>query len=131
MIIVDSSALICVLQEELDADRITALLLAETGNLCISAATYLETATVIDANGNAVLSDKLDRMIDYLEIEMVAVTADHARTARQAYRTFGRGYHAAKLNFGDCFAYALAKGIGGRLLFKGDDFRKTDIAPAL
>jgi ribonuclease VapC len=60
-----------------------------------------------------------------------SVTADQARVARRAYRTYGRGNHPAGLNFGNCFAYALAQTTGLPLLFKGDDFAQTDVAPAV
>jgi ribonuclease VapC len=77
-----------------------------------------------------VLSRRLDELIDRLGVDIVDVTAAHARLVREAYRDFGRGSgHPAQLNFGDCFAYALARSTRQPLLFKGDDFVHTDIAP--
>jgi ribonuclease VapC len=127
LIVVDSSALICVLRGEPDLPRFRSLLLAEIGNLRISAANYLEAAIVVDSNDQATLGDAFNRLIDYLQIEVVAVTSAHVAIARQAHRTYGKGHHAAKLNFGDCFAYALAKAEDAPLLFKGDDFARTDV----
>ena len=70
-------------------------------------------------------------MISRAGIRVESVTREHADIARQAYLDFGKGNHAARLNFGDCFAYALSKATGLPLLFKGDDFTKTDVASAL
>ena len=123
--------LICILKEEPDSARFSAALLAAIGKLRMSAANYLETAIVLDANDRTMLSDKLDNLIDYLKIELVPVTPDHAKLAREAYRMFGRGSHPAKLNFGDCFAYALAKAENAPLLFKGNDFAQTDVIRAI
>jgi len=98
----------------------------------MSAANYLETAVVIDSRRGPVNSRNLDALIALADIEIVPVTVAQAQIARQAYRDFGRGSrHAANLNFGDCFAYALAKDTGEPLLYKGDDFIHTDVAPAM
>ena len=98
----------------------------------ISAANYLETAAVIDASKDPVASRRFDELAQTAELRVEAVTLDQARTAREAYRDFGKGSgHGAGLNFGDCFAYALAKATGEALLFKGDDFGHTDVTPAL
>ena len=98
----------------------------------MASANYLETAIVIDAKRNTTGSRALDDLIEELEIEVVPFTADHARIAREAYRDYGKGSgHPAKLNFGDCFAYALARERGEPLLFKGDDFAQTDVVSAL
>jgi ribonuclease VapC len=89
----------------------------------LSAANYLEAGIVIDHERNPALSAKLDAVIAELGIEVVSVTPGQARIARQAYRDFGKGSgHKAQLNFGDCFAYALAMERGEPLLYKGDDF---------
>jgi ribonuclease VapC len=129
-VIVDTSALVAILFQEPDArtfvDAITA-----AGTRRMSAASLFETALVVDRRGDAAASDRLDPFIAAADIEIVAVDAVTARLARDAYRRFGKGNHAAKLNFGDCFAYALAEATGEPLLFKGDDFSKTDVAPAL
>lgn len=128
--IVDTSALIAVLRAEDDADRYIQAL-AEAADVRISAATWVEAAVVVDANHDPVLSGRFDDLISEAAITVEAVTADHARLARQAYRDFGKGQHPAGLNFGDCFSYALARATGQPLLFKGGDFTLTDVAPAL
>ena len=97
----------------------------------ISAANYLEAAIVVDANRNPLLSRRLDDLIVQKEILAEPVTLEQAKIARAAYRDFSKGSgHQAGLNFGDCFAYALAKSMREPLLFKGDDFSHTDIAVA-
>ena len=98
----------------------------------MSAANFLETAIVVDRNRSAIPGRGLDELIRELEIVIEPVTEEQAHIARQAYRDYGRGSgHPARLNFGDCFAYALARATGEPLLFKGGDFRHTDIAPAV
>jgi ribonuclease VapC len=93
----------------------------------MSAATWLETAIVVDGNSDPVLSGRFDDLIAAAGIDLEPVTADQVRVARQAYRDFGRGRHPAALNFGDCFSYALARTRGEPLLFKGEDFALTDV----
>ncbi|MHB1577259.1 MAG: type II toxin-antitoxin system VapC family toxin [Candidatus Dormibacteria bacterium] len=129
--IVDTSAIVAILRGESDADRyIEAIsLVAEP---LMSAGTYLETAIVVDANGDPVLSRRLDDLLATARVQVEPVTKMHAEIARQAYRDFGKGSgHPAGLNLGDCFAYALARASGQPLLFKGEDFTKTDIASVL
>jgi ribonuclease VapC len=130
-VIVDTSALVAILRREPDADDlIEALLAADTRRM--SAPTYVETAAVVDANRDPVLSRRLDELIDAAALGIEPFTDQHARTARQAYRDFGRGSgHPARLNLGDCFAYALAAATQEPLLFTGDDFVHTDLRPAL
>ena len=82
---------------------------------------------VVEGRGDAGSGDDLDRLVEEAPIELVPVTVDHVRRARQAWRRFGRGNHPAGLNFGDCFAYALADATREPLLFKGDDFALTDV----
>ena len=90
-----------------------------------------EIGIVVDAVRDPVASARVDELIRQAQILIEPVTETQARIAREAYRSFGKGSgHPARLNFGDCFAYALAKELGEPLLFKGDDFSKTDIAPA-
>ena len=129
--IVDSSVLVAILQEEPEARSLLKTLADHQGILRLSAATHLEAAIVIDRNGSAELSERLDALIAKLGIEIVPVSPQHASIGRVAYRTYGKGNHPARLNFGDCFAYALAKATGEPLLFKGDDFVHTDITPTL
>ena len=127
--ILDSSAIIAVLRDEPDADTLSAAIeSAETRRL--SAATYVESAIVIDSNRSPLLSNLLDSFLGRSLITIEPVTVEQARLAREAYRDYGKGRHKAGLNFGDCFAYALAKDKGEPLLFKGDDFRNTDVEVA-
>lgn len=128
--IVDTSAVIALLKEEEDAPRFLRALAISIEPNRMSAANYLEAAIVVDANRNPLLSRRLD---DFVQMEIVVepVTREHAEIARAAYRDFGKGSgHPAGLNFGDCFAYALAKARREPLLFKGDDFSHTDVAIA-
>lgn len=129
--IIDTSALIAILRAEDEAsDMAVAIEKAEVRR--ISAANFLETAVVIDAGRDPVASRRFDEVVDLAELRVEAVTFEQARIARDAYRDFGKGSgHKAGLNFGDCFAYALAKITGESLLFKGNDFGQTDIIPAL
>jgi ribonuclease VapC len=130
-VIVDTSALIAILRAEDDASDM-ALAIEKAQIRRISAANFLETAVVIDASRDPVASRRFDELVDTAELRVEAVTFDQARVARDAYRDFGKGSgHPAGLNFGDCFAYALAKTTGEALLFKGDDFGHTDVTPAL
>ncbi len=129
--IIDTSALIAILRAEDDASDM-ALAIERAHVRKISAASYLETAVVIDASSDPIASRRFDELVDTAELRVEPVTHDQARIARDAYRDFGKGSgHKASLNFGDCFAYALAKSTGEPLLFKGNDFGHTDIASAL
>jgi ribonuclease VapC len=128
-VIVDASAVIAILRDESDAKELAAAI-EGSDVLRISAATYVEAAIVTDSNRNPLLSSSLDSFLRRASITIEPVTVEQARIAREAYRDYGRGRHRAGLNFGDCFAYALAKEKGEPLLFKGDDFRKTDVEVA-
>jgi ribonuclease VapC len=128
--IVDTSVLIALLREEPEAERFVSIMIREPGNLKIAAANYLEAAIVTDSNGSELLSARLGELMDFFHIVVIPVSRHHADIARKAYRTYGRGHHPARLNFGDCFAYALSKASGEPLLFKGDDFAATDIVAA-
>ena len=97
----------------------------------VSAANFVEAAVIIEASRDPVARRRFDDLIKEAQIIIEPVTEPQARIARDAYRDFGKGSsHPAKLNFGDCFAYALAKSTGEPLLFKGDEFAHTDIRPA-
>lgn len=124
--IVDTSALLAVLYQEEDAEWfVTVLVTAPTRRM--SAANFLEAAINVDAHGDPEASRQLDHFLRQAAIEIVPVTLEHAQIARQAYLDFGKGRHKAALNFGDCFAYALARATGEPLLFKGNDFANTDV----
>ena len=127
--IVDTSALIAILRDEPEAKSFAlALALAAAAAPRMSVANYLETAIVIDSSRDPVASRQVDNLVAKAGLALEPVTADQARVARAAYRDFGRGSgHPAKLNFGDCFAYALATCTDEPLLFKGDDFTHTDV----
>lgn len=129
--IVDTSAIVAILRGEPDADRYIEALGHATTPL-ISAGTYVETAAVVDANRDPVLSGRFDDLLAVAGVKAEPLTKKHAEIARQAYRDFGKGSgHPAGLNLGDCFAYALARDSGEPLLFKGHDFNQTDVASAL
>ena len=124
--VLDTSALVALLLDEPEAEEFRAAVEEDTTRL-VSAATLLETALIIEARKGEPGGRELDALIHKAEIVVVAVDAEHVFEARRAYRRFGKGRHAAGLNFGDVFAYALARTSGEPLLFKGDDFAKTDI----
>jgi len=125
--IIDTSAIIAILRDELEAE-FCARAIADASNRRISAVNYVEAAVVIDASGDPIASRRVDEFFKIAQISIEAVTETHAQIARDAYRDFGKGSgHPAKLNFGDCFAYALAKSRREPLLFKGNDFTHTDI----
>lgn len=128
--IVDTSALIAILRAEPEAKGLAGVLASDPVRR-ISAANYLEAAIVIDGGRDPVASRRFDEFIAVARMEIMPVTPRQAEIARAAYRDFGKGSgHPAGLNFGDCFAYALAKDTAGALLFKGEDFVHTDIQPA-
>ena len=128
--IVDSSALVAILHREPERAEFVALISASP-DVSVSAATYLEAAIVIDAQKRPDLSREFDRILAANNIIIEPVTPAQARIAREAYRDFGKGSgHAARLNFGDCLAYALAKDKSEPLLFKGTDFAQTDVRVA-
>jgi ribonuclease VapC len=130
-VIVETSALIAIVRREPERESFLAALDASPTNR-ISAASYVEAAIVVDATRDPVLSRYLDELLGASEIAIEPVTERQARIAREAYRDYGRGSgHPAGLNFGDCFAYALARDVGEPLLFKGADFRHTDVRPAI
>ena len=127
--IVDASALLAILLREPERPRFRELI-ALAAEPVISPVNFVEAAVRADALGEAE-SLGLDRLLQISGIAIVQVTPEQAHLARQAYRKFGKGNHPAKLNLGDCFAYALAKARNEPLLFKGDDFRLTDVEAAL
>ena len=133
MIVVDTSALAAVLLEEADAAAVRNLLGAADART-LSAANYLELGIVIAGRGLVAgpVQKAVDQFLAASDIGIAPVTEEHARAALRAHLKYGKGRgHRARLNFGDCFAYALAKSQDAPLLFVGDDFAHTDIKPAL
>ena len=129
--IIDTSALIAILRDEPEAAACARAIEAASRRL-VSAANFLEAAIVIDGSRDPVASRRFDDLLREAQLVIEPVTESQARIAREAYRDFGRGSgHPARLNFGDCFAYALARLTGEPLLFKGTDFANTGITPAL
>jgi len=126
MIVLDTSALIAIILNEPTAEACTRALEAESERL-ISAGTLAE-AFIVSTRHN--IDSELKRLIDGLGCEIVSVTSASAQRVGEAYRIWGKGRHPAALNFGDCFAYELAKERGCRLLYVGDDFSRTDIERA-
>lgn len=127
--IIDSSAVIAILRNEPDAPVFA---IAEAVSRRLSAVSFVESAAVIDASRDPIASRRFDDFMKAAGIAVEPVSESQARIAREAYRDFGKGSgHPARLNFGDCFAYALAKAMGEPLLYKGDDFSHTDIASGL
>ena len=126
--IVDSSAIVAMVKVEPEA-RAFAEAVLSAPQAAMSAGNYLETGIVVDRERDPVLSADLDALLDRLGIEIAPVTTTQARIARQAYRDFGKhSGHPANLNYGDCFAYALAMERAEPLLYKGDDFMHAGLA---
>lgn len=129
--IIDTSAIIAILRAEPEALS-CAEAIANASSRRVSAVNFVEAAVVIDGSRNPIASRRFDDLLREAHVVVGPVTELQARIAREAYRDFGKGSgHAAGLNFGDCFAYALAKATGEPLLFKGDDFSRTDVTPVL
>jgi len=129
--IIDSSAVIAILRNEADAP-VFAQAIAEAASRRVSAVSFVESAAVIDASRDPIASRRFDDFMKTAGIAVEPLTESQARIAREAYRDFGKGSgHPARLNLGDCFAYALAKAMGEPLLYKGDDFSHTDVASGL
>ncbi len=127
--IVDASAILAILRDEPEAVPY-AEAIEKAATRRISAATFVEAAIVIDSTRDPIASRRFDELMRESGIVIEPVTEAHARIAREAYRDFGKGSgHPAQLNFGDCFAYALAKSSGEPLLYKGNDFSRTDLPP--
>jgi ribonuclease VapC len=127
--IIDTSALVSILDQEPEAERFVRSI-ATASERMLSAANLVETGIVMQTRRGDEAARDLDLLLAKLNVNIVPVSAKHADLARKAFRRFGRGRHSAQLNFGDCFAYALAKDSSAPLLFKGNDFAKTDIAVA-
>jgi ribonuclease VapC len=130
IMVLDSSALLAILSDEPERGAFVEQIEAD-GTRLISAATLLEAALVIEARRGEAAGRELDLFIHRAEISVVPVDAEQVDVARVAWRRYGRGRHRARLNFGDCFSYALAKVSGEPLLAKGRDFIQTDLTLCL
>ena len=128
-IVVDSSALVAILELEEDAEPLARVLVGASVRW-ISTATLVESGIVMLRRRGAEGSRDLDALLARLSVEPVPVSAEHARLAREAFARFGKGRHAAGLNYGDCFSYALARAAAAPLLCKGDEFGRTDVTVA-
>ena len=128
--ILDSSAVLAILREEREAPSF-AQVIEEASLSRLSAANFLEAAIVADGSRDPLLSRKFDDLLRDARVSIEPVTERQALIAREAYRDYGKGSgHPAQLNYGDCFAYALAKDLAEPLLFKGNDFAHTDVKSA-
>jgi ribonuclease VapC len=125
-VILDSSAVVAIALDEPDAPRLRDALMRAVP-LGIGAATLVECGIVLAARAPAQGSAFLATLLDEFSVEVLPFDAEHARVANDAWRRFGRGRHAANLNFGDCLAYATARLAGRPLLCAGEDFAKTDL----
>lgn len=124
--VIDTSAVIAILLEDTTAERLSrAIRTASTRRM--SAASVVEAGIVAQARLHDAGDRNLDRLLRHLEVEIIPFTERHAVIARVAHRRFGRHHHPAKLNYGDCFSYALAHALGEPLLFVGNDFSQTDV----
>jgi ribonuclease VapC len=129
-VVLDTSALLAVLLDEPESGRILEAIV-ESGGAKMSAANWLEVTMIVEEKGGRLASLRLDEFFRIAAIEIAPVSVEQAQAARTAWRYFGRHKHSARLDFGDCFAYALAKVSGETLLFTGEEFSRTDIEPAL
>nr|WP_294551390.1 type II toxin-antitoxin system VapC family toxin [uncultured Rhodopila sp.] len=128
--IIDSSAVLAIALREPDGRRYLHAVLSATPRR-MSVSNWLEATMVVDRRGNPLAVQWLEDFMSGAGIELMPVSVSQGELARRAWRTFGRGVHPARLNYGDCFAYALAKETREPLLFKGNDFTQTDVEPAL
>jgi len=129
-VILDTSPLIAILAGEPDAELYIQAI-SRAPRCRISAGNFVEISIVVESQFAAEVLRQCDALFRRVGIVIEPVTVEHAHLARQAFHDFGKGRHPAGLNFGDCFAYALAKHTGEPLLFKGNDFRQTDVVSAL
>jgi ribonuclease VapC len=128
--IIDTSALVAILADEPDADLYIRAM-SRASRCRISAGNFIELSIVVEGQFGAETQRQCDALMRRVGIIIEPVSLEQAHTARQAFHDFGKGRHPAGLNYGDCFAYSLAKITGEPLLFKGGDFSKTDILGAL
>lgn len=127
--VIDSSALLAILQDEPERRAFNEAI-EGAASRAISVASWVEVSMVIETRTGAEGLRDLDLFVDRARIEIIPVNVEQGKAARRAFSRFGKGRHPAGLNYGDCFAYALASHLGEPLLFKGEDFGKTDVTPA-
>lgn len=127
--VIDTSALVAMLLDEPERAALAAAIEADPRRL-VSAATLVEAGIVLEARLGRAGADALDLLLQRAEIQVVALDREQAELARRAWRSFGKGNDPAGLNLGDCFAYALASAVAEPLLFKGEDFARTDVPAA-
>jgi ribonuclease VapC len=128
--VIDTSALLAILEGEPEAERFAAAI-ADASAPVLSAATLLEATLVVEGRKGPDGGRDLDLLLYQLGIDIAPLSVEQAQIARAAWRRFGKGRHPAALNYGDCFSYALAKAVGQPLLFKGADFSQTDVDAAV
>lgn len=126
--VIDTSALLAILLDEPERRAFNEAIEAAESRM-MSVATFVEASIVIESRFGSEGIRDLDLFVDRAGIGLAAVDAEQAHTARHAFSRFGKGRHPAGLNYGDCFAYALAMVLGEPLLYKGDDFGRTDVTP--
>ena len=125
--VIDTSALVAILQQEADADELLRRLVG-AGARRLSAATFVEVAIVLEARSGEKAGEQLDLFLARAGVTVEPVTSEQAQLARKAWRRYGKGSgNPPGLNFGDCFSYALAKSCAEELLYKGGDFARTDL----
>jgi ribonuclease VapC len=129
--IIDASVVLAILLNESDGASFKRHIATAPGPHAMSPINYLEAAVRVDKLPVKGKSEELDNLVAALDIKLAAITGEQAYIARKAYKTFGKGFHPARLNLGDCFAYALSKARDEPLLFKGNDFRLTDVEAAV
>lgn len=129
--VLDTSVLAAVVLGEPDAETFLSVMLGDIGELVMSAANRVEVGIVLEARQGPEAVSDLHILLSRLSVDVTSVDADQAQAALVGWRRFGKGRHPAGLNFGDCFAYALAKVSAAPLLYKGEDFRQTDILSAI
>jgi len=130
-VVIDTSAMTAILLGEDDATTYLQALSAHAGDLVMSAATLVETRLVLERKAGLEAVEDLDSLLRRLGVETAPFDAQHAQAAYLGWKRFGKGRHDAALNLGDCYAYGVAKVLGASLLFKGEDFLKTDLSSTL
>ena len=128
--ILDTSALMAILQREPEAAAFGDAV-SRADRVAIAAPTLVELGMVAEGRAGEAVRARIDRLVQSMKVEVVPFTAEHASAALDAWRRYGKGRHPAGLNLGDCFAYALAVARDEPLLFKGEDFARTDVKAAI